>query len=144
MNLSVTASSLGISRNSQQECFGDAFLLAVASVVGCATSIRRPDDDSIDWTLSCGLARRPKLDVQMKTTTTDDGAGDVIRYPLKRQNYDDLILTDIVSPRILVLVTLPQELSDWLSLAPEELVLCHCAYWVSLRGKPHQVTTKRL
>ena len=33
----------------QQECFGDAFLLAVAGVGGCAVALRRPDDDSIDW-----------------------------------------------------------------------------------------------
>jgi len=133
---SAVLSSLGMSRTAQQECFGDAFLMAVASVAGCATSFRRPDDDSIDWTLSCGLPRRPKLDVQMKTTIAETGTEDVISYALKRKNYDDLILTDLVSPRILVLVLLPRDLSNWLALAPAELVLCHCAYWVSVRGKP--------
>ena len=72
---------LGMARTARQEGFGDAFLLAVAVVAGCAVSRPRPDDDSIDWTLSCKLRRRPKLDVQMKTTSTDDGTGDVIRYP---------------------------------------------------------------
>lgn len=132
---SAVLSSLGTSRTAQQECFGDAFLMAVASVAGCAASFRRPDDDSIDWMLSCRLPRRPKLDVQMKTTIAETGTEDVISYALKKKNYDDLILTDLVSPRILVLVLLPRDLSNWLVLSPAQLVLSHCAYWVSLRGR---------
>ncbi len=75
-------------------------------------SARRPDDDSIDWTLSCRLPRRPKIDVQMKTWTGDDCSSDPIRYPLKRKNYDDLILTDVLAPRILVLVTIPKDVGE--------------------------------
>lgn len=127
---------LGMARTAQQEGFGDAFLLAVAGVAGCAVSLRRPDDDSIDWTLSCKLARRPKLDVQMKTTSTGDGGGDDIRYPLKMKNYKDLILTNVLAPRILVLVALPANMEEWLSLTAEQLVLRRCGYWVSLAGKP--------
>ena len=80
-----TLADLGMARTVQQEGFGDAFLLAVAGVAGCAVSQRRPDDDSIDWTLSCKLKRRPKLDVQMKTISTDNGTEEVIRYPLKKK-----------------------------------------------------------
>ena len=125
-----------MARSSQQECFGDAFLMAVAGVAGCAVSPRRPDDDSIDWTLSCRLNLRPKLDVQMKTYTGDSGEGETIRYSLKRKNYDDLILDDLFAPRILVLVIVPHNVEDWLSLSDGQLVLKKCAYWVSLRGLP--------
>ena len=127
---------LGIARPAQQESFGDAFLLAVAGVAGCAVSQRRPDDDSIDWTLSCKLRRRPKLDIQMKTTTNDDGTRDFIPYPLKKKNYEDLILTNVLAPRILVLVALPANVEEWLSLTAEQLVLRRCGYWVSLAGEP--------
>ena len=127
--------SLGMCRPSQQECFGDAFLLAVAGVAGCAVSLRRPDDDSIDWTLSCRLSRRPKIDVQMKTWTGDDGSSGPIRYPLKRKNYDDLILTDVLAPRILVLVMIPQDIEEWIASSVEQLVLRRCGYWVSLVGR---------
>jgi hypothetical protein len=129
--------SLGMNRTAQQECFGDAFLLAVAGAAGCAVSFRRPDDDSIDWTLSCRLSRRPKIDVQMKTWTGDDGSSDPIRYPLKRKNYDDLILSDVLAPRILVLVTIPQDIEEWMALSVEQLVLRRCGYWVSLVGQTH-------
>jgi hypothetical protein len=125
-----------MSRTAQQEYFGDAFLLAVAAVAGCAVSLRRPDDDSIDWTLSCKLSRRPKIDVQMKTWTGDDGSNDPIRYPLKRKNYDDLILADVLAPRILVLVMIPQDIGEWMVLSVEQLVLRRCGYWVSLAGQP--------
>lgn len=128
--------SLGMTRSAQQECFGDAFLLAVAGVAGCAISLRRPDDDSIDWTLSCKLSRRPKIDVQMKTWSGDDGSNDPIRYPLKRKNYDALILTEVLAPRILVLVTIPEDLGDWLTLSREQIVLRRCGFWVSLAGQP--------
>jgi hypothetical protein len=130
-----TLADLGMAQTARQECFGDAFLLAVAGVAGCAVSQRRPDDDSIDWTLSCRLSRRPKLDVQMKTTSTDDGTGAVIRYPLKKKNYDDLILTNVLAPRILVLVTLPPNIEEWLSLMEQQLALRRCGYWVSLAGE---------
>jgi hypothetical protein len=125
-----------MARPDQQECFGDAFLLAVAGTAGCAVSNRRPDDDSIDWTLSCRLSRRPKIDIQMKTWTGDDGSSDPIRYPLKRKNYDDLILTDVLAPRILVLVTIPQDIGEWMALSVQQLVLRRCGYWVSLVGQP--------
>lgn len=128
--------SLGISRTAQQECFGDAFLLAVAGAAGCAVSLRRPDDDSIDWTLSCRLSRRPKIDVQMKTWTGGDDSSDPIRYPLKRKNYDDLILTDVLAPRILVLVMIPQGIEEWITSSVGQLVLRRCSYWVSLAGQP--------
>jgi hypothetical protein len=126
--------TFGMARPAQQECFGDAFLLAIASAAGCAVSSRRPDDDSIDWTLSCRLRRRPKLDVQMKTWTGDHRSGNVLRYPLKRKNYDDLRVTDVLVPRILVLVTLPENIEDWMDLSPDTLVLRHCVHWVSLAG----------
>src|SRR5271170_2656464 len=103
---------LGMARTAQQEGFGDAFLLAIAGAAGCATSLRRPDDDSVDWTLSCRLALRPKIDVQMKTYINDDGQEEHIRYPLKKKNYDDLIITDLFVPRILVLILLPRNIED--------------------------------
>jgi hypothetical protein len=87
--------------------------------------------------LSCRLApRRPKLDLQVKSTSDCTGTEAAIHYPLKRKNYDELILADLLTPRLLVLVVVPQDPPAWLTAAPEALVLRHCAYWVSLRGLP--------
>lgn len=128
---------LGLSLTAAQEQFSKAFVLAVAALAGCAAAEPRPDHDSIDWTLSCRLApRRPKIDIQVKSTAIDNGTDTAIHYPLKRKNYDELIPTDLLAPRVLVLVVTPSKPLDWLTASPETLVLRHCAYWASLRGLP--------
>ena len=128
---------LGLSLTAAQEQFSKAFILAVASSAGCSVAEPRPDDDSIDWTLSCRLApRRPKLDLQVKSSSDSTGTESAIHYPLKRKNYDELTLADLLTPRLLVVVIVPPEPMAWLTASPEALVLRHCAYWVSLRGLP--------
>jgi hypothetical protein len=128
---------LGLSVSAAQEQVSKAFILAMASLAGCSVAEPKPDDDSIDWTLSCRLApRRPKLDLQVKSTNDGTGTEGAIHYPLKRKNYDELILADLLTPRLLVLVVVPPDPLAWLTASPEALVLRHCAYWVSLRGLP--------
>jgi hypothetical protein len=129
--------SLGMARTMQQERFADVFLLAVAAVAGCTVARPEVDDDSIDWTLSCRLTpRRPKLDVQMKSTIHAEGDETRIRYALNRKNYDDLILQEVAVPRILILVIVPANVAEWMYLSTEQLVLLRGAYWISLVGKP--------
>jgi len=126
-----------MARTTQQERFADAFLLATAAAAGCSVAKPDVDDDSIDWTLSCRLLpRRPKLDVQMKSTIKAARSGPIIRYPLRRKNYDDLIMTELLAPRILILVMVPVELQEWIDMSAQRMVLRHCAYWLSLAGEP--------
>jgi Domain of unknown function (DUF4365) len=131
-----------IARPNQQEQFSDAFLLAIAAAAGCASSRPVPDNDSIDWTLSCRLSRRPKLDIQLKSTIHPKVEAGDIRYRLKMKNYNDLILEDLVAPRILVLVTVPRRVEDWLCLTPDNLLLRYSAYWESLAGAPRMRNNK--
>lgn len=135
------ADGLRMAHSARQESFGDAFLMAIASVAGCALSRPKPDDDSVDWTLSCRLPRRPKIDVQMKTNRADRSDAATISYALKRKNYDDLRLTDLVVPRLLVLVTVPGNTEEWLSLTREQLVLKRAVFWLSLAGYPDSGNT---
>jgi len=89
----------------------------------------------VDWTLSKVMTRRPKLDLQLKCTTPDHQVTDgEISYALKKKNYDDLRLTDVLCPRILVVVFAPPEVADWLDCTHENLTLRRCAYWLSLAG----------
>ena len=62
--------------------------------------------------------------------------GDHLAYPITRKNYDDLRHTDHQVPRLLVVVSVPEDLATWLSHTDENLVLCHCGYWLSLYGQP--------
>ena len=56
-------------------------------------------------------------------------------FPLPIGNYTDLS-QDAMIPRILIVVLMPQERAQWLSQTSKELCLRHCAYWLSLKGKP--------
>ena len=131
-----------IARPNQQEQFSDGFLMAIAAAAGCALSRPVPDNDSIDWTLSCRLPRRPKLDIQLKSTIFQTGAIGDIRYRLNMKNYNDLILADLVVPRILLLVVVPRRLEEWLSMTPESLLLRYTAYWRCLSGEPRLRNTR--
>ncbi len=123
--------------NSRQEQFANAFLVTVAAVAGFTAAKPDVDNDSVDWTIASRLPRRPKIDIQMKSRRVEDAdRDDLIPYDLKRKNYDDLILTDLCTPRLLVLVLVPPNIGGWLELTAEQLVLRRCAYWVSLAGRP--------
>jgi hypothetical protein len=133
----MSGSAPGMDLNQRQEQFANAFLLAVSAVAGFTATKPPVDNDSVDWTIASRLPRRPKIDVQMKSRRIEAAdAEEVIRYHLKRKNYDDLILTELFTPRLLVLVLVPQDVGAWLELTPEQLVLRRCAYWVSLAGQP--------
>ena len=132
----LPAPGLGLSLSHAQEQFSKAFILALAALAGCAAAEPAPDVDSIDWTLSCKLPRRPKLDLQVKCTRAAPAGGDHIAYALKRKNYDDLSLPDLLAPRLLVLVIVPEDPRLWLACSAEQLVLRHSAYWLSLAGAP--------
>jgi len=122
--------------NARKEQFSNAFLLAVAAVGGCSVAKPTVDNDSIDWTISNRLPRRPKLDIQLKCTADDDGNGPSVALPLKKKNYDDLTITDLISPRILLLVVVPEQIDNWILLTQNELSLRRCAFWMSLVGQP--------
>lgn len=123
--------------NARQEQFANAFLVTVAAVAGFTAARPDVDNDSVDWTLASRLPRRPKIDVQMKSRRVEDVDRDyLIRYDLKRKNYDDLIMMDLLTPRLLVLVLVPPNIGGWLDLTAERLILRRCAYWVSLSGQP--------
>jgi hypothetical protein len=121
----------------QEEQFSHAFVHAVASVAGF--SIYRPDvdDDSVDLTIAGrggrGIARPPRIEIQLKCTNRGRLTRQHLIYPVKRKNYDDLRLADLIVPRLLVVVTLPSD-SEWLEQSERRLILRRCAYWASLRG----------
>lgn len=79
---------------------------------------------------------RPTIGTQLKATgslvSPDNGNW---RFPLKLKNYDDLRVPT-QTPRILVLLILPENETNWLSLSPDQLIIRRAAYWVSLLGLP--------
>jgi hypothetical protein len=123
----------------QKEQFSIAYVRAVAAA--SAVNVYRPevDDDSVDIGFCARLihdrAQRPRLEAQLKCTAAVEEAGDVYRFPLKVKNYNDLRGDDVV-PRVLILVTVPADVTAWLTLTAEQMVLRRSAFWVSLAGFP--------
>jgi len=133
-----------------KEQFSFAYVRAVAAAAGFSMVRPEVDEESIDLTIcsqdQTGRYRSPKLDVQLKSTTEDILHKDVIKYPLKRKNYNDLIRESMV-PRILVVVHLPKDMKEWVDQSEDGLLLRRCGYWISLRGRPqtdneHSVTVE--
>ena len=45
-------------------------------------------------------------------------------------------------PRLLVVLDLPSQESDWVTIDTEELVLRRCAYWLNLNGSPESTRVR--
>ena len=123
----------------RKEQFSLAYVHAVATVAGFTLYRPDVDDDSIDLgvadRVNREIPRPPRVELQLKCTSDDVIRDQHLVYPLKRKNYDDLRLVDLVVPRILVVVLVPGDELQWLSLSEQELTLRRCAYWASLRGR---------
>lgn len=119
-----------------EEAYSVAYVHAVAAGAGYVVSERNFDRDGVDVTVEAGGHFRPKIDIQLKSTInlTPNGEG-IFKYPCKRRNYD-LLRIPTQTPRILVVLRLPQKKEEWLTVSPDELILRHCAHWVSLLGAP--------
>jgi Domain of unknown function (DUF4365) len=63
-------------------------------------------------------------------------------YDLAVANYNDLRMEEAGTPRILVLLVMPDDEERWIEQTEEMLLLRHCAYWVSLKGMPATSNTK--
>lgn len=136
-----------LTRNHRQEALCRAYVQAIAARCGMSSSVPSPDY-GIDLTINDiemrGQRRAEsgyKLDVQAKSTTRADKASTAIRYDLDVRAYDTLRHPRPGCPRILVVLLLPAEESQWSTQTEDELILRHCAYWTTLKGMP--ATTNR-
>lgn len=127
-----------------KEGLSKAYVSAVANKAGMNCEINgRQFDYGIDGTFSdvriLPNGRRSesgfKIDFQLKSTVNIRVEDSEVIYSLNAKNYNDLVETAVGTPRILIVLALPQESDDWLSINEERLLLKKCAWWCSLRGK---------
>ncbi|MEY3212505.1 MAG: hypothetical protein RIT28_2986 [Pseudomonadota bacterium] len=127
--------------NLHQGELGIAYVRAVASAaeVFVEDGGRFADLDGVDLSLftrdAIGVVGSRRLHVQVKTWTGSP-EGDTIPYDLKRKSYNDLRIAAPQVPRLLVLVLVPPDPSEWVTHTNEALLLRRCGYWLSLRGAP--------
>ncbi len=121
--------------NLQMEQFSLAYIRAVAATAGYQVIRPEPDVDSVDGVLMASFGRRPRIEFQAKATARDILRADSLHFPIPVKNYNDL-RADTRTPRILIVVLVPQEEDQWVNQTTNELCLRHCGYWLSLEGRP--------
>ena len=125
----------------QEEALSLAYAHAVAARAGYATAMYDFDRDGVDLRIQAGGAMRPALDLQLKATINlREPQGGYVRFPLPRRNYDHLI-ADTQTPRLLIVLDLPRDEDDWVTITPESLVMRRRAYWLNLQGLPETENT---
>lgn len=127
--------------NKQKELFSIAVVKAMLAQCALKAATWDVDDDSIDFTIGQrggkGTIRSPKMDVQMKCTAQDvlTPAGLTIQLP--RKNYDDLRDTERGTPAILIVMLVPDDVTNWITVDNEKrYCLYRHAWWHSLAGQP--------
>jgi Domain of unknown function (DUF4365) len=136
--------------NLQKEEFSYAYIYSVTSAAGYSfqKSSRILDvggiDATITGTVSDDTLYEPQLDLQVKSTSLDVQSEEVIRYPLKIKNYNELRKERTVAPRILVVVLIPENQEEWINQSETELCIRRCAYWLSLSGQPRTKNTESI
>ena len=127
-----------LSAEDQKEALSRVYVQAVAAVAGYATAELDFDRDGVDLQIHAGGAMRPALDLQLKATVNLHLATDGdLRFTVPRRNYD-LLRIETQTPRLLVVLDLPDEPSQWMTITDDELVLRRRAFWLNLRG--HEAT----
>ena len=122
--------------NMQMEQLSLVYIRAVASAAGYDVTRPEIDMDSVDGLLLSDAGRRPRVEFQAKATTRNLLRTDGIHFPLPVKNYDDIRIEKPLIPRILIVLLMPSEETNWLTQTGDELCQRHCAYWRSLEGEP--------
>ena len=120
----------------QEEALSRVYAHAVAARAGYDTSTQQFDRDGVDLRIHAGGAMRPALDFQLKATTSlVEPQNGYITFPLKRRNYD-LLIEETQTPRLLLLLDLPNEADEWMTITNDNVILRRRAYWLNLKGEP--------
>jgi hypothetical protein len=143
----LTLLDVMLPENNIKEGLSCSYLRAVANVAGYPIQFKETDF-GIDATITELLERDSgrtfdsgkNLQIQLKSTTLGKirETDTEIIYDLSNKTYNDLAYKGVLSPRILVLLVMPEERENWLTHNIEMLILKKCAYWTYLYGLPER------
>ncbi len=129
-----------LTQQHRQEALSRAYIQAVTGKLGMSCSFAN-FDYGIDVTINDIIELNGqyfesgfRLDVQAKSSVNAKVEKDFVAYALEVKAYETLRVNTRV-PRILVLLVLPPQESEWVDQDEERLILRKCAYWISLKGR---------
>jgi hypothetical protein len=134
----MTQDSL-LHQSGRQESLSEAYVHAVAAAAGYTTAAYNRDMIKADVLIQAGGYLSPLLAIQLKATIrlrpvlAQDG--EEFSFQLDAATYEVLRSPGQI-PRLLVVMDLPRSEDEWVSITTEELVMRHCAYWLSLKDAP--------
>ena len=121
----------------KKEALSRAFVQAVTAMAGIVWQL--PDFDyGVDGTFRQIAIRGNRrvvsgigLDFQLKATHRWSLSEGNVRYELEAKTFSDLVQRRSVpgSPLLLIVLCLPLEATDWMTLGEDQLILRHSAYW---------------
>lgn len=126
--------------NQRKARFSLAYISAVAARAGYQVCEPVVDDDSVDGILIGQAGRRPRIEFQAKASSRELLQEHHLAFPLSIKNYNDL-RAEVIVPRLLVVVLMPEQPEAWLHHSEEQLCLRHCGYWFSLANQPDTENT---
>ena len=119
----------------EEERLSMAYAHAVAARAGYTTAVYDLDRNGIDLRIQAGGAMRPALELQLKATVNLRQAdAESFSFDLPVHNYK-LLRKPTQTPQLLVVLDLPRDEQQWLTITDDELVIRHRAYWLNLRGR---------
>ncbi len=136
-----------LTENKIKEELNLAYVLSVAASKKFSTEITRVDSDSVDATIKYNgylsaesILHSPEIKLQLKATSGANIVNNEIVFPLSIKNYNDLRLRS-TSPRLLVILCLPENSEDWLQHSNDELIIKKCCHYLNLNGFPDTENT---
>jgi hypothetical protein len=118
------------------------YLRAVAAAAGCVVAGSPEVDEGVDFILSHRSVKHSSgptayLAVQLKSTTQFAlDSSSYISSNMRQDRYDEFRSPHKTMHQIAVVMSLPQQQSDWIAASGEFLTVRHCSYWVNLAGAP--------
>jgi hypothetical protein len=129
-----------------KEQLSKAFAKAIAATAGFI--FREHDVDygfdgrfsDVDYDVDCNGHKHFSengfgIDIQIKATTNIVPKEGYLIFNLEAKNYNALVKTNIGTPRMLIVYSMPKDRSLWLTATPESVTLRKCAWWCSLKGQ---------
>jgi hypothetical protein len=131
----------------KKEQFSIAYIKALAAPLGFNPGRFDVDNDSVDISFTAqydisSKIRSPEINIQLKCTQLTFSKDNLLHYPLPIKNYNDLRGSNLSNPRYLVVLCIPSNENDWLSVNESEMILRYSAYWFSLRSAPETKNTE--
>lgn len=127
-----------------KEGLSASYIKAIASIAGVKAEIR-VKDHGVDGSLRAVITPYEtrildssfSLDFQAKSTVDWYIEDEYIVYNLEAKTYKDMVSRHsgiYGSPLILILLCLPKDKKEWVTVSEKELIMKNCCYWDIIKG----------